>query len=83
MKLELEHQDTHGKTFFYIIYVIYLSQKCCTEGPAIQVCISPSQVSTVNENMKQISEYHMRTETQVQLIHIALIHFHMQVATTR
>jgi hypothetical protein len=38
--------NTHDKTFFYMINMIYLLQKCYTKGPAIQVCISQSQVST-------------------------------------
>jgi hypothetical protein len=56
MKLELKFQDTYGDdTFFYTIYLIYFSHKHCTEKPAVQVYVSPSQFSTVHENMRQIS----------------------------
>jgi hypothetical protein len=61
MKLELECQDNYvyGETF-YTIYIFFL-HKYYTEKPTIQAYISPSQFSTVTENMKQISEWRIRT----------------------
>jgi hypothetical protein len=50
MKLELKHQDTYGKTFFQAIYMIYFSHTHHTEKAAIQVCTSPFQINTVNDD---------------------------------
>jgi hypothetical protein len=42
MKLGYEHQDTHGKTFFYTIYRISFSHSYRIEKSAVQVYILPS-----------------------------------------
>jgi hypothetical protein len=55
MKLELEHQNTCIETFFYSLYMTYFSRKYDKKNHAVQVCISPFQFSTVNEDMKQMS----------------------------
>jgi hypothetical protein len=69
MKLEVQHHDTYGETFF-MIYMIYFSRKYCTEEPAVQVYISPSQFSIVRENTKQMSVLHEQKheEDSVQVI---------------
>jgi hypothetical protein len=56
MKLELELQDTYGKTIFYTIYKISFSHKCHTEKSTVQVCISPSLFITLNKHTEQTSE---------------------------
>jgi hypothetical protein len=42
--------------------------KCPTEKPTIYVYTSPFHFSTVTENMRQICEWLIRTETQGELI---------------
>jgi hypothetical protein len=64
MKLEPENWNIYGKTFFYTVYMIYFYISTVHKNPDVQVYISPSQFSTVNEIRKQISEYLRRTETQ-------------------
>jgi hypothetical protein len=47
-----QHQDTYGKSFFCVIYMISFSRSYSIERHAAQVYISPSLFITVNENMK-------------------------------
>jgi hypothetical protein len=56
MKLEYEHQDTYGETFFYTIYRISFSHSYRIEKYVFQVYISPSLFITGNENTKQTCE---------------------------
>jgi hypothetical protein len=62
---------------FYTVYMISFSLNCCAETPSFQVYMSPSQLSTLNENMKQLSGCHTRTETQRELIQITVNHLHV------
>jgi hypothetical protein len=62
--------------FLHNIYD-YFSLNYCAESPSFQMYISPSQFSTVNENMKQISDFRTKTETQRELIQITVNHLHV------
>jgi hypothetical protein len=57
MKLELEHQDTYGEIFLNTIYRISFLRNYHTEKSPVQVYISQSVCISVNENMKQTSEW--------------------------
>jgi hypothetical protein len=78
MKLEFGHQDTYDKTFFYMIYMIYLFTQVSYRKHVVQVYILPNQFNTVNENTKQIPECLTRTGMQRDLMSIRVSHFQLQ-----
>jgi hypothetical protein len=77
MKLELKYQDTCGDTYFYTINLVYFSHRHYTgKKNTSQMYVSPSQFSTVHENMKQISV--IPGQKQRELIYVTVNHLQLQ-----